>query len=137
MRPANVPSRRNKVYTHDRWEGCGRCDGREECEGCERCKGWGHGHWLGTGNQRFKQFLPFDEALAVARSLGLSNTTECKAWRARPTNAPSNPANVYMHGGWQVRGHWMGTDSSKTSNRQLVARHLLRSVDGDRVAFRS
>ena len=40
--------------------------------------GWqGWGHWLGTGNQpgpaKKERFLPFDQALAVARSLGLAN----------------------------------------------------------------
>ena len=43
-------------------------------------QGWGH--WLCTGNTQFgaKQFLPFAEALAVARSLNLANQFE---WQQR------------------------------------------------------
>ena len=58
-RPANVPSRPDKVYKHDDWQG--------------------YGHWLGTGNVGVKQdqqFLPFKDALLCARSLKLKNQKE-------------------------------------------------------------
>ena len=74
MRPANVPGAPHKAYKHDGWQG------------------WGH--WLGTGNQLTKQFLPFDEALAIARSLGLASQFEWKVWSKegmRPPNVPSHP----------------------------------------------
>ena len=55
-RPANMPSDPPKVYKDHGWQG------------------WGH--WLGTGNQHTKAFLHFGEALAVARSLGLTSQVE-------------------------------------------------------------
>ena len=43
--------------------------------------GWqGWGHFLGTGNQRSKVFLPFVEALALARDLKLANQNAWKTW---------------------------------------------------------
>ena len=100
-RPPNVPSNPAKVYKDDGWEG------------------WGH--WLGTGNQGCRRssvpFLPFTEALAVARSLGLSTSTEWQAWSKggeRATNVPSNPNTFYKDNGWQGWGHWLGTGNQPT-----------------------
>ena len=93
-RPANVPSHPNQVYKDHGWQG------------------WGH--WLGTGNQSSKEFLPFEEALAVAQTLGpagMSGSREWKAWckaGMRPAGVPSDPAKVYKDGGWQGWGHWLG-----------------------------
>ena len=57
--------------------------------------GWqGWGHWLGTGNQKTKVFLPFDQAHAYALSLTLKSQQEWQVWSksgARPPNIPSNP----------------------------------------------
>ena len=52
----NVPSNPDKVYMEHGWQG--------------------FGHWLGSGNAQKKLFLPFDEALAVAQSLGSANMRE-------------------------------------------------------------
>ena len=92
MRPPNVPSNPDRAYKHNGWEG------------------WGH--WLGTGNTQCgtKLFLPFEEALAVARSLRLVSSTEWRAWcrtGARPTNVPANPNQVYKHDGWLGWEHWL------------------------------
>ena len=83
MRPPNVPGAPNKVYKNDGWQG------------------WGH--WLGTGNVRTKLFLPFDEALLVARSLRLSGNKEWLAWckeGVRLPKVPADPSKVYKHDGW-------------------------------------
>ena len=56
------------------------------------------------------QFLPFDEALALAQSLRLATSKEWYAWSrsgSRPTNVPSNPANIYKDTGWQDWPHWL------------------------------
>ena len=92
MRPPNVSSDPRKFYKHDGWQG------------------WGH--WLGTGNTKgnTKQFLPFDEALLVARSLRLISSAKWRAWcksGARPANVPSNPDKVYVHDGWLGYEHWL------------------------------
>merc|ERR1712086_860322 len=60
VRPPNVPANPNRTYKHDGWQG------------------WGH--WLGTGNTHTKQFLSFEEALVVARSLRLASAKEWEAW---------------------------------------------------------
>ena len=88
--PTNVPANPDRTYKHDGWHG------------------WGH--WLGTGNQLSKDFLPFDNALLVARSLRLINQKEWRAWcrtGARPANLPARPDEVYVHDGWLGWEHWL------------------------------
>ena len=92
MRPAGVPSNPQRVYKNGGWQG------------------WGH--WLATGNQsnHTKQFLPFDEALRVARCLRLNTQKEWEAWcrtGARPANVPAKPQKVYVHDGWMGWVHWL------------------------------
>ena len=99
------------------------------------------GHWLGTGNtwKGTVQFLPFGEALGVARSLGLANTFEWRQVLVQrrdmcPPNVPSAPNATYKDGGWQGWGHWLGTgnQSSKAKREEFLpfdqalrsARHL-------------
>ena len=93
-RPPNVPSRPDKIYKDGGWQG------------------WGH--WLGTGKQSSKakkeQFLPFDEALRVARHLRLVSQAEWKLWcrsGARPGNVPAAPDQVYVRDGWAGWGHFL------------------------------
>ena len=77
-------------------------------------EGWHrHGHWLGTGAVAPKdhQFLPFKEALLLARSLELKSKVEWMQWSKSGTqavNMPSNPERTYRHHGWQGYGHWLG-----------------------------
>ena len=94
MRPPNLPSNPERTYKDGGWQG------------------WGH--WLGTGNQssqaKKEQFLPFDEALRVARQLRLVSQKEWKLWcrsGARPANVPSNPDTAYVHDGWSGWEHWL------------------------------
>ena len=105
FRPANVPSKPDAVYKHAGWQR------------------WGH--WLGTGNGagNKKAFLPFGEALAVARSTGLSSQREWYVWSKgglRPPNVPSAPSKTYMGVGWQGWGHWLGSGNGR-SGRGRVA----------------
>ena len=78
MHPASLPSRPDTVYKDRGWEG------------------WGH--WLGTGKAGRPQaahFLPFKEALVVARSLRLASEKEWRVWSKeglRPANVPSDHA---------------------------------------------
>ena len=114
MCPPNVPSNPHRTYKDGGWQG------------------WGH--WLGTGNQRTTPFLPFGEALAVARSLNLAGAREWKAWckeGRRPPNVPAHPEKIYKDGGWQGWAHWLGTGNSlrsgsikKASNFALFAQAL-------------
>jgi len=97
-RPPNVPSAPDKAYKDGGWQG------------------WGH--WLGTGNQssRVNEFLPFGEALAMARSLNLASMREWKVWckeGMRPAYLPAQPGQVYKDGGWQGWVHWLGSSDLK------------------------
>ena len=112
LRPRHVPAKPEHVYADHGWQG------------------WGH--WLGTGNQATKQFLPFGEALAVARSLGLASQKEWWAWckdGMRPRNMPANPDKVYKDHGWQGMVHWLGTGSQRPR-----ATHFLEFGEALRVA---
>ena len=102
LRPRVVPSMPNRVYEDHGWQG------------------WGH--WLGTGNQvhQKKNFLPFKEALVVARSLGLPGRREWQVWSReglRPPNVPAAPNKVYKDYGWQGWGHWLGSGNIKKPSK--------------------
>ena len=99
MRPPDVPSHPESTYKDGGWQG------------------WGH--WLGTGNQRTKDFLPFAEALAVARSLNLASGNQWRLWckeGMRPPDVPSHPEHTYKDAGWQGWGHWLGTGNQRTKD---------------------
>ena len=105
LRPPNVPSHPDLTYKDSGWQG------------------WGH--WLGSGNRynkdECKRFLPFDEALAAAQSLGLASSTEWKVWckaGTRPPNVPPHPNATYKDGGWQGWGHWLGTGNQSNKAKQ-------------------
>ena len=105
MCPRNVPRRPDKTYKNAGWQG------------------WGH--WLGTGNTQrgTEQFLPFEEALAAARSLGLPGRMEWWAWckeGSRPPNVPSNPNRVYKDHGWQGWRHWLGTGNQLHQKKNFL-----------------
>ena len=66
------------------------------------------------------KFLPFDEALAVARSLGLANVFEWRQWckeGMRPPNVPSHPDRTYNDSGWQGWVHWLGSSGIKKASK--------------------
>lgn len=107
LRPPNVPSAPYKVYKNNGWQG------------------WGH--WLGTGNVvgslPKEDFLPFTEALAIARSLGLASHKEWCAWcksGMRPSNVPAFPNPIYKDHGWQGWGHWLGTGNIQNGAQQFL-----------------
>ena len=96
--------------------------------------GWqGGGHWLGSSYMRTKLFLPFSEALAVARALRLNTAKEWRAWcksGARPANVPAAPDTFYRDHGWQGWGHWLQhtrtsdkDPASPVTSRESEARH--------------
>ena len=64
------------------------------------------------------EFLPFGEARAFVRALGLEGRAEWLAWcrcRTRPSNVPVRPQDVYKHGGWQDMAHWLSAGSRETA----------------------
>jgi len=86
--PPNIPLQPHNVYKDDGWQS------------------WAH--WLNRHPE--KRHRPFDEALAVARSLELNSPREWEAWcrtDARPADIPFLPFRVYKDSGWQDWGHWL------------------------------
>ena len=66
------------------------------------------------------KFLPFSEALVVARSLGLANRFEWTVWCTegmRPTYLPSAPDKTYKESGWQGWVHWLGSSGIKKASK--------------------
>ena len=105
MRPPNVPANPRLVYKGAGWQG------------------WGH--WLGTGNTRKRtaQFLPFSEALTVARSRNLASTKEWELWckqGMRPPGMPARPCETYKGAGWQGWGHWLGTGNVQKGKQRFL-----------------
>ena len=78
-------------------------------------KGWkGWGDFLGIDDYRGHdfEFLPFEEARKIVRSLALKNTDEwyeyCQSERL-PNNIPNSPEYIYKDKGWKGIGDWIGT----------------------------
>ena len=94
--PANIPTNPDKIY---------------------RNRGWTNWEdFLGKG------FLPFEEARAFARGLGLKNDKEWREWRKlnRSSNIPTHPDRDYRGHEWKGCGDFLGTGNVK-NNR---GRHL-------------
>ena len=74
--------------------------------------------------QSAHRFLPFEAALAVARSVGQAGMSGQKEWRAwckngmRPAGIPADPASIYKDSGWQGWGHWLGTGNQSSKPRR-------------------
>ena len=88
--------------------------------------GWqGYTHWIGAlhgASSPPRKFLPFEEALKVARSLRLSNQREWRDWCKagnRPANIHTHPETMYKSSGWQGWVHWLGTAESKNATDYL------------------
>jgi hypothetical protein len=91
-----------------------------------RGAGWvSWGDWLGTGfvSTRERAYLPFLEARAYARSLGLGCLAEWRAMSAagqHPANIPANPWQIYTQpagprSGWISGPDWLGIPSGAGS----------------------
>jgi superfamily II DNA or RNA helicase/SAM-dependent methyltransferase len=101
-------------------------------------KGWlGWGDWLGTGTiaSQNRIYLPFEEARAFVRSLGLKSQAEWAAWAKsddKPDNIPAQPYQTYKGKGWVSMGDWLGTGTIATFNRTYrpfeEARAFVRSL---------
>jgi len=76
-----------------------------------RDQGWVNwSDWLGTRRKR-GGWRPFEEARALARSLGLKNSTAWRFWvksDACPADIPVSPRWVYRNQGWAGWGDWLG-----------------------------
>ncbi len=74
-------------------------------------------NWLGTEEtaKRKRNWLPFDQAVEISRSLGLKSETEWRQARKAgriPNELPSAPEQLYRSE-WQGWGYWLGTGNKK------------------------
>lgn len=78
-------------------------------------EGWaGFGDWLGTGSigTRSREYLPFKQARAFVRGLGLTSGAQWFAYAQsdeKPHDIPGNPGGTYRDRGWRGMGDWLGT----------------------------
>jgi len=116
QRPKDIPKAPNRVYAEhwDRW-----------------------GDWLGTFNVSTTQrsYKSFTEARDFARTLGLKNAREWKAWIKKeglPKEIPKAPSVVYEDE-WISWGDWLGSGRLSNSRREFLsfieARKKARSLN--------
>ena len=114
--PANVPPNPHEIYE-------------------EEWKSWKD--FLGLRQK--VQFVPFEEARAFVRKLGLKGLKEWKAYcnwdptdvGLKPPNIPSSPHIYYAETGWLGYGDFLGTDNTSFSSK------VFRSFDSARKFARS
>lgn len=113
QKPSDIPADPRKVYKEAGWHSMG--------------------DWLGTGyvaNQE-RQYRPFEEAREFARSLGLKNSDEWRAWGRRgerPLDIPSNPNTTYR-AHWSGWGDWLRSEDAPSRWRSFEeAREYARSL---------
>jgi len=111
--------------------------------------GWiNWGDWLGTGSiaTHQREYRPFKQARAYARSLSLSNRVDWLVFTKSgklPNDVPAYPDGVYENDGWQGWGDWLGSGIIATHQRKyrsfVQARAYSRSLSftcrNDWVAF--
>ena len=76
--------------------------------------------WRGVGKANW---MPFEEARAFVRSLGLETYNEWTEYRKsveRPHDLPTAPDVVYQKCGWVNHGDWLGTFNINPKNRTYL-----------------
>lgn len=79
------------------------------------------GDWLGTGNLHNAElvFMPFEEARAIVRNLGLTNRAEYRVWANTSRDIPKRPDHFYEE--WQGWGDWLGTGNVAPGDRIFLS----------------
>lgn len=120
--PSDIPAKPENTYADNGWAGMG--------------------DWLGTGAiaDHLREYRPFKQARAFARSLGLKSRAEwdkfCKGELPEkgklPSDISANPNQTYANKGWAGVGDWLGTGNISNQLRQYrpfnKARAFARSL---------
>ena len=121
--PPDVPATPDRVYASQGW------------------KNWGH--WLGTNRvaSRKRNYLSYESARKLVRSIKLLSETEWVNYKKSnllPEGVPSSPKTVYKNNGWQGMGDWLGTGNIAPQNTPLrdfkSARKFVRQLGLQSVA---
>ena len=104
QRPEDIPSTPNQVYKSE-W------------------KGWGD--FLGTGRIAYynRTYMPYEDAKAFVRGLGIKSRIEWKAYCKSgqiSEDIPSSPDHVYKSE-WKGMGEFLGTGSIANYNRTFMS----------------
>jgi superfamily II DNA or RNA helicase len=94
-------------------------------------KGWvGIGDWLGTSRQsnRYRQFMPFENARNYVRSLGLRSSSDWRKYciskekgiKKLPSNIPSHPERAYDGAGWRGIEDWLGVAPKRSDSGVML-----------------
>ena len=81
------------------------------------------GDWLGIPSTKNINWLPFEEARAKVRALGLKNVKEWIAYyksNEKPIDIPSAADRTYKNEGWISWGDWLGIDRISNSKKQYL-----------------
>ena len=101
-RPENIPSTPDITYRKQGWKGMK--------------------DWLGNSVVRRRSgvssFLPFHEARAIVRKLGLKSKEEWRQYSRtkRPATIPSTPQRTYKDNGYNGLADWLGKDTTNSSS---------------------
>jgi len=121
-RPADIPSRPDRTYADEEWVS--------------------YPDWMGYGVGRArrdltpKTFLPFEEARALVRELGLEGKAQWEAWcidAPRPANIPSAPHQCQAYEDqWVSWRDWLGYGEGEPKHDEFLtfeeAREIVRKV---------
>jgi superfamily II DNA or RNA helicase len=99
-------------------------------------KGLGYkdfGDWLGSGNRATGSinYLEYDEAREIVKSLNISSTSEWKEFVKTgrlPINIPKAPHYYYKGKGWTSYGDWLGTGIVAPQNRNYLEYSIAKSL---------
>lgn len=77
-----------------------------------------------------KDFLPFEESKAFARSLQLNSHRGWKVYRKsgkKPDNIPASPGITYKNKGWTTWGDFLGTGRIDKKKKVFIPFHQARA----------
>jgi superfamily II DNA or RNA helicase len=89
--------------------------------------GWiNTGDWIGTGNigYRYRKYKEYAAARKHVHSQNISSRDEWLKYvqsGSLPSDIPSNPQSTYRNGGWKNWGHWLGTGTVASFNKNYRA----------------
>jgi superfamily II DNA or RNA helicase len=79
--------------------------------------------WLGNSDSKNFEWLPFEEAKKLVKTLNLKSQKEWRDYTksdVKPANLPNWPNDKYKNEGWISWGDWLGTGSISNNKKQYL-----------------